>query len=544
MGSNIPLPALSIQPPAQQPNMLENLMRLQQLKQSQAMMPGQLQQQQQQVQAGQLENQQRQQQLKDQQAHTAAMNQWDVKSDPNGETLPQLILKNGGSGDAAMSLKKGILAQKEQISTIAKNDAETGQNNLKTLQGKNDINLGALKTIDDVPDDQLGAHLTQTIQGLTQQGTIDPQHAQSFQQLAQAVQAGQVPPATARAQLKILEKGLQSSSQQMTQAKDAAETAKNTAQAGKDTAETNLISKYGGTSVEAQQQADWIAKNPGKGPSDFAIAMKKVTPQFQFNLQNSGTTGPAAEVAKRFGMSPEAFDQAAEKYFSSGQLPPAGRGGPALAMNKAIMNRVAELHPDGSLAGNAAAFSANKKSLEGLQKNFDQVSAFENTAGKNLDVFLGTAQKVIDSGSSWINKPLRAGASGLGSDDQAAFNTARTTALTEISKVLNSSNASGVLSDSARHEVSELVGPNATYSNIVAAAKILKTDMGNRHQSYADQIADIQGRLNGGKSAPQSQPAQPQGGKGQVSVTAPDGSVHTFPDQASADKFKALAHIQ
>jgi myosin heavy subunit len=33
-------------------------------------------------------------------------------------------------------------------------------------------------------------------------------------------------------------------------------------------------------------------------------------------------------------------------------------------------------------------------------------------------------------------------------------------------------------------------------------------------------------------------------GGGQVQVTAPDGSVHTFPDQASADNFKKLARIQ
>lgn len=35
-----------------------------------------------------------------------------------------------------------------------------------------------------------------------------------------------------------------------------------------------------------------------------------------------------------------------------------------------------------------------------------------------------------------------------------------------------------------------------------------------------------------------------QSALGQISVKAPDGSVHTFPDQAAADKFKALAHIQ
>lgn len=503
MGS-IPLPALSIQPPAQQPNMLENLMRLQQLKQSQAMMPGQLQAQQQSLQAGQLENQQRQQQLKDQQAHTAAMNQWDVKSDPNGETLPQLILKNGGSGDAAMSLKKGILAQKEQISTIAKNDAETGQNNLKTLQGKNDINLGALKTIDDVPDDQLGAHLTQTIQGLTQQGTIDPQHAQSFQQLAQAVQSGQVPPATARAQLKILEKGLQSSSQQMTQAKDAAETAKNNAQAGEATANTgklqaelNFYQKSGlaaGVPLDAQEASDWINKNPGKGPADFAKFKAGLSAQANASAQAGLLTDSAKQMA-------------AQNYAQTGQLPP-GMRSPTMAAQ--VLNTAAT-GPNGvpNVAANKMNYKADSGSLASLQKNFDQVTAFENTAGKNLDVFLGQAQKVIDSGNPLINRPLRSITGNMGGTDQAAFDAARTTALTEISKVLNSSNASGVLSDSARHEVADLIKPNATLQQIVSAANILKTDMANRHESYQNQINTIKGRSTTGQPAQNAAPTAP-----------------------------------
>jgi hypothetical protein len=35
---------------------------------------------------------------------------------------------------------------------------------------------------------------------------------------------------------------------------------------------------------------DWLKKNPGKGPSDYEVAMKKVVPAFNFNLQN-GTGG-------------------------------------------------------------------------------------------------------------------------------------------------------------------------------------------------------------------------------------------------------------
>lgn len=194
----------------------------------------------------------------------------------------------------------------------------------------------------------------------------------------------------------------------------------------------------------------------------------------------------------------DALDQAAERYSTTGQMPPISRGAAGISQSRQIMNRAAEIHPNQTLATNSAEFKANQSSLVKLQGNFDQVSGFEKTAGKNLDVFLGAAQKVVDSGSPWINKPLRSIASGvLGSEDLAAFNAARTTALTEISKVLNSANASTVVSDSGRKEVESLIGPDASLKQIMSAAQILKTDMGNRHQAYQEQIADIKKRLGG-----------------------------------------------
>ena len=112
--------------------------------------------------------------------------------------------------------------------------------------------------------------------------------------------------------------------------------------------------------------------------------------------------------------------------------------------------------------------------------------------------------------ASVANLPARYVAGKLGSADQAAFETARTTALTEIAKVLSSAQAgSGVLSDSARHEVEGLIKPDATLAQITAAANILKTDMANRHDSYATQIKDIQQRI-GGKKA---------GGEGELKPT-------------------------
>jgi hypothetical protein len=485
MGS-IPLAANNLRVPEQQPNALEQYARIMQMQQQQKMMPGQLQQQQQQIQATGQENQQRQQSIDDQKASTAAMHDWDGK-DIN--QLPALMVKHGASATAVIGMKKNILTNQEQYSTIAKNDSETGAKNLDTLIKKNDMMRGAINTAMDVPDDQLAQHVQEVGQQLVQQGLLDPQHAQAVMGI---VQTGD--PQKIRQGLKIFSKGYMSESQQLAKAKDDAETAKNNAQAGKDTAETKVINQYGGMGVENRELADYLQKNPGKGPMDFAAAKAKLAPQAQLIVANS----------QGGGLKDAALDNAAEQYWATGKLPAGGRGPAVMAQNQKIMNRAAEIHSGESITEGSAAFAANKRSLESLQKNFDQVTAFENTAGKNLDVFLGQAKKVIDSGNPLINRPLRTIVGSMGGADQAAFDAARTTALTEISKVLNSSNASGVLSDSARHEVEGLIKPNATLQQIVSAANILKQDMGNRHEAYQSQIDDIRGRMKGGnKSSPQ-----------------------------------------
>ncbi len=226
---------------------------------------------------------------------------------------------------------------------------------------------------------------------------------------------------------------------------------------------------------------------------------KEIVPQFNLNIAASTGAGqPAAAVAKQFGMSPEAFDQAAEKYYQTGTMPQMGRGPAGMALQRAVMNRTAELHSGASLAAGSAEFAANKKSLGEIQPKLDQVNAFENTAVKNLDLFTSLAQKAVDSGLPILNAPLRAAAGMLGGQDQAAFNAARQVAVNEIAKVTSSPGLSGQLSDSARHEVEAFIPANATVGQIMHVASVLKQDMENRRTSYQEQIADIQKRLGGG----------------------------------------------
>jgi len=536
--ASIPLPALHIQPPADPSEGMQRMLALrnmmQETQQRQALMPGQIQAQQQQLQAGNLSNQEAQINLNDRQAASKAMQEWDGK---DITTLPGLMIKHGASATAVMSMKTNIIKQQQDLANLSKDQ-------LANEKTKNDYFAQAIDNVKQMPPEQQAQGFQSAVADAVQKGHLDPQQAQSLQ-----YQSPQ--------QLDLLEKTLMGRSQIVEQAlkgqqtqEAAAKTRQANAEAEKTEQQAAFAKKYGmppGVAPDMMEMADYLEKHPGKGPSDYAGWKASLAPSARFTIESGGLIKPGAssgDVAKKFGMTPEAFDQQAEKYWTTGQLPPLGRGISGIALNREIMNRAASLHPEGSLAGNEAAFKANTDSLKKLQTNFDQVSAFENTAGKNLDVFLNTAKKVVDSGSPWINTPLRSVAGqGLGSDDQAAFNAARTTAVTEIAKVLNSANASGVLSDSARHEVSGLIGPNATLKQIYSAANILKQDMANRHQSYQDQIADIQGRISGKQPTATNTPNQ-GGGAGAITVQAPNGKTYTFPDQDSADSFKKRAGIK
>jgi DNA-binding protein Fis len=190
MGS-IPLLALDVKTP-QQPDLLEKYGQLQQLRGLQQQQqiraqqaPLQMQQLQQGVQQGGVQLQQQQQALKDQQASTQALGEWDGKDINN---LYPLILKNGGSASAVFTLKKQALDQQHVAAETFKNQADAGKAQVETMKQKGDLINGALSPLIDpkrVPDEQLPQALQTTVQDLVSKQLLDPQHAQAAQQLVQ-----------------------------------------------------------------------------------------------------------------------------------------------------------------------------------------------------------------------------------------------------------------------------------------------------------------------------------------------------------------------
>lgn len=269
-------------------------------------------------------------------------------------------------------------------------------------------------------------------------------------------------------------------------------------------------------------------------PADIEDARKR------YNQADDKATGFAAGDVTP--LTPRGLDMAALMYRKTGVMPALGMGDKTTRQR--LINRAAELTPEdmarietgvGDIAANKADYRANADTLAQLTKQRAAIGAFEQTAQKNIDLFLNTAAKVVDTGSPLANALARSVTGNmLGSPDQAAYNAARQVAINEIAKITSNPTLAGTLSDSARKEVEAFNPDGATLKQTVAVLRLLKQDMTNRTKSLDDAIANVRQHISGQTTAPTSG----------ITVSVPNGKTYSFPTQADADAFKAKAGIK
>lgn len=229
------------------------------------------------------------------------------------------------------------------------------------------------------------------------------------------------------------------------------------------------------------------------------------------------------------GLSGPALDQIAEQFHTTGQLPPTGMGAAGMLMRKQIINRASELHPDANLAGNKADYKADSASLGVQKKILDNAESWERTGKANLNILLGVAQNLKDTGSPWINRPVRTFMEkGVGDPNQTAFRAAHATVVNEYAKILSGAQGSGSVTEGARHEAESMLPLDATWEQLSAAAKILDTDAGNRIGSLRQQVATIRGRT-GGQSTQAAAAPLPAEPKVRKFTRGPDGKLKEIP---------------
>lgn len=223
-----------------------------------------------------------------------------------------------------------------------------------------------------------------------------------------------------------------------------------------------------------------------------------------------------------------ALDVAARQYIQTGRMPTnLGRGGDGTAQ---VLGRVAQmLAPGGEFEGvnpqeNQLLFGADQGSMNALQKNIDSVSAFKNTARKNIATLRQKMQTLPDTGMSLLNRPVRELLSLTGDTHVTGFRTALGAVAPEIARIINTANLSGVTTVSAQQHIDQLLSGDYTLGQLEEAIQVFEQDMNNRESSYATQRDTIQGRIHGrgqgGQQAPAATPTEDPAARARALIEA------------------------
>jgi hypothetical protein len=285
--------------------------------------------------------------------------------------------------------------------------------------------------------------------------------------------------------------------------------------------------------IQEELQPDGTWKEIGKGP--------------RFAKQVAGTGGGTAFGATQGALDPVADKEtirnlAIESLYNPNALAGFRRDTKAMA---SIMNSRTQLMRESGITAQdvvsgQAGFKADMASLNKITPQFDAITAFKNTAIRNGKILKTLAEKADTTGVPVAERWIRAGRKAIGGDpDIAAFDAQMNLYRAEAARILTQPNLSGVLTDTARKEMEEVIRNSASAKQIVRVVDLLETDFKNREETLVEQIGAIRSRMNarvgpgaaqavpGQSSAPAAAPAAPQQ---YPTATAPNGRKVIFKD--------------
>lgn len=138
-----------------------------------------------------------------------------------------------------------------------------------------------------------------------------------------------------------------------------------------------------------------------------------------------------------------------------------------------------------SIRANATAQVGSTKELV---KQQNAIASFAEPEVANFQRLNELTKLVDTTGVPFLEQYLRKGKAMLGSDDAAEFASVVNSSQTGAAKLLNNPNLTGVLSDSARHEMQAVVDGSASPSQMVRVLNRVTMEINNRKLGIANQI--------------------------------------------------------
>ena len=288
----------------------------------------------------------------------------------------------------------------------------------------------------------------------------------------------------------------------------------------------------GETQVQEEYQPDGTWREVGRGPR-FA---KQVAGQGGGGTAFGATQGSLDAVKDKETIR----NLATESLYDSNAL--SGFRRDTRAMGNIMRERTNLMKEAGITAEDVvsgrAGFKADTASLNKITPQYDAITAFEKTAIRNGKILIELADKVDTTGLPVAERWIRAGRKAIGGDpDVARFDAQMNLYRAEAARILTQPNLSGVLTDTARKEMEEVIRNSATAPQIRGVVNLLERDFLNRKETLEEQIGAIRTRMSqrvgpggGGGVAPAqpaAAPASPQAPAApaaqRVTATGPNG---------------------
>lgn len=248
-----------------------------------------------------------------------------------------------------------------------------------------------------------------------------------------------------------------------------------------------------------------------KDPAQLALEEARLDKVKQDKLNNDAD----AETFKRLRADDDFLNMMALMFRKGMNLPTAGMGKEANGIKLLAAERAKELKisPEGNvtwtdpktgvsrsvdidIAANHAALVANTSARRKLTENYASVSAFLDTADRNSKVLESILSKVPSTDLTLVNEYARKLSTKVGSEDMAALNAMLPSVRAEYARVIQQPNLTGVLSDTARKEIGDVLPADATIGQLKIALKFLRQEGENRKKATKGQIDNFDQELH------------------------------------------------
>ena len=295
-------------------------------------------------------------------------------------------------------------------------------------------------------------------------------------------------------------------------------------------------------SVDQQELTDWMAKNPGKGPADFMKYKSTIVPAFNFNLQqNGGGTAPSFPPGTSIDDMYKSFRAKAGviRGIVEGRQSAPSSFAQKTPYWQDVMQKVYQVDPQWNeqTAQLRKSYSSGKQSTE--------INSI-NTAMGHVGV-LGDSIAALNNGDvKLLNSIANQLGVQTGSTPVTTFNTVVHRVAPELSKAYIGSGGSAGERGTDEKDFDPSLGTKQLAANVAITSRLLQSKIGSLENQWNQNAAPGMKSFRDQFITPEAQAAlnKYSGGGGSIQVVAPDKSVHTFPDQASANKFKQMAGIQ